>query len=343
MFPSGMPGVVNRQWLLARRPRGALSDQDFKWAESPAPRPADGEILVRNLCFSCDPTQRSWIAGDTYLPAVPIGDVVRAFAVGQVVESRDPRFERGQLLQGLFGWQDFAIARQGGPYPLLPVPHQVSVETALSILGNTGMTAYFGLLDVGRPVVGETVVVSAAAGATGSVVGQIAKLKGCRAIGIAGGADKCRYLTEELGFDAAIDYKSENVLTRLRQTCPGGVDVYFDNVGGRILEAALLHLALRGRIVVCGAISGYNETAPPGPRNYLKLLTQRGRMEGFVVLDFMSRATEAIDALAGWVREGKLKDRVDVQFGLEHAPAVLNRLFTGENKGKQLLKIADAD
>jgi NADPH-dependent curcumin reductase CurA len=337
-----MKTPTNRQWLLARRPQGMISSDDFRWAESPAPEPTDGEILVRNLYLSCDPTQRGWIASDTYLPAVKIGEVMRSFALGEVLISRDPRFKPGQLVQGLFGWQDYCVARQGGPYPILRVPSGAPIETAMSILGNTGMTAYFGLLEVGRPSPGETVVVSGAAGATGSAVGQIAKIKGCRAVGIAGGAEKCSYLTNELGFDAAIDYKSDNVMTRLRETCPKGIDVYFDNVGGRILDAALMHLAFRGRVVICGAISSYNDVAAaPGPKNYLKLLVQRGRMEGFVVIDYLSRAEEAMEALAGWLREGKLKDQVDVQYGLETAPAAVARLFRGENRGKQLLKIAD--
>jgi NADPH-dependent curcumin reductase CurA len=273
---------------------------------------------------------------------VRIGEVMRSFAVAEVLTSLDPRFHPGQLVQGLFGWQDYCIARNDGLYPILPVPPGVPIETALSVLGNTGMTAYFGLLDVGRPRAGETVLVSAAAGATGSAVGQIARIQGCRAVGIAGGAEKCRVLTDEFGFDAAIDYKSENVMTRLRQTCPNGVDIYFDNVGGRILDAALMHLALRGRVVICGAMSGYTDmVAAPGPKNYLKLLIQRGRMEGFVVIDYLTRSDEALTALAGWLREGKLKDRVDVQQGLENAPTALGRLFRGENRGKQLLKVAD--
>jgi NADPH-dependent curcumin reductase CurA len=337
-----MKTPTNRHWLLARRPQGLISADDFRWAESSAPEPGAGEILVRNLYLSCDPTQRGWIAGDTYLPAVKIGEVMRSFAVGEVLISHDPQFHPGQLVQGLFGWQDYCVTRQGGTYPMMPVPAGIPIETAMSILGNTGMTAYFGLLEVGRPSPGETVVVSGAAGATGAAVGQIAKIKGCRAIGIAGGPEKCRYLTGELGFDAAIDYKSENVMTRFRETCPKGIDVYFDNVGGRILDAALMHLALHGRVVICGAISSYNDVAAAsGPKNYLKLLIQRGRMEGFVVIDYVHRAAEAVAALGGWLREGKLKDQVDVQHGLENAPAVVARLFKGENKGKQLLKIAE--
>jgi NADPH-dependent curcumin reductase len=198
------------------------------------------------------------------------------------------------------------------------------------------------LLDAGRPVTGETVVVSGAAGATGSVVGQIARIKGCRAIGIAGGAEKCHWLTTVAGFDAAIDYKSENVRARLKELCPDGIDVYFDNVGGDILDAALARLAMRGRVVLCGAIAAYNATEPPpGPKNYLNLISRRGRMEGFIVLDYMKRAPEAIGALAGWVQAGKLKNKVDVQHGLENAPATLRRLFEGRNEGKQLLRIVE--
>ena len=335
---------LNRQWLLASRPRAELTAECLQWVQTPLPqpRPEDQEILVRNLCVSCDPTQRGWASTDTYYPAMKIGEVMRAFAVGEVLVSHHPDFQRGQLVQGLFGWQDYAVAGAGGLYPIFPVPEGVPIEIAMSALGNTGMTAYFGLLDVGRPRKGESVVVSAAAGATGSVVGQIAKIQGCRVIGIAGGKAKCDYLTRELGFDAAIDYKAENVVTRLRQECPAGVDVYFDNVGGRMLEAALANLALHGRVVLCGAISGYNDGSPPAPpRNYMRLLVQRGRLEGFVVVDFLPRAAEAIAALAGWMREGRLKDRVDVVHGLENAPAALARLFTGENRGKQLVKIAD--
>ncbi len=331
----------NRQWLLARRPQGLPGAQDFQWVETEAPAPGEGEVLVRNLWLSCDPTQRGWMAGDTYLPAVKIGEVVRSFAAGEVIESRHPKFKPGQLVQGLFGWQDYACARPGTVSAPSPVVPGVPVETAMSALGVTGITAYFGLLEVGRPKAGETVVVSGAAGATGSVVGQLAKIHGCRAVGIAGGAEKCGWLVDEYGFDAAIDYKREDVGKRLRELCPRGVDVFFDNVGGEILDAALARLALQGRVVLCGAISRYNDAAlAPGPKNYLNLLVQRGRMEGFIVLDFMPRAGEAVAALSGWLKEGRLKDRVDVQEGLENAPAALLRLFKGENRGKQLVRIA---
>ncbi len=338
-----MAAMKNRQWLLARRPRGMVSTEDLTWVEdAPVPVPGEGEVLVRNLWLSCDPTQRGWMAGDTYLPAVKIGEVVRSFAVGKVVESKHPKFKAGDLVQGLFGWQDYACVKSGTSSAPAPVPRGVPVETAMSVLGLTGITAYFGLLEIGRPKPGETVVVSGAAGATGSVVGQIAKIHGCRAIGIAGGAEKCRWIVEDCGFDAAIDYKREDVNQRLKELCPKGIDVFFDNVGGEILDAALARLALRGRIVLCGAIARYNDTAlAPGPKNYLNLLVQRGRMEGFIVLDYMARAGEAVAALSGWLKDGRLKDRVDVQHGLENAPMALARLFKGENRGKQLVRIAE--
>jgi NADPH-dependent curcumin reductase CurA len=332
----------NRKWLLARRPHGLPCVEDFRWEEAPAPDLGEGEFLVRNLCLSCDPTQLGWMAGNTYFPAVKIGEVMRSFALGAVVSSRDPRVPEGRLLQGLFGWQDYCVVRPDDERYILPAPPNSSIEAALSILGFTGLTAYFGLLDIGRPSAGNTVVVSGAAGATGSAVAQIAKIHGCRVVGIAGGPSKCRFLVEELGVDAAIDYKSENVATRLRQTCPQGIHVFFDNVGGRILDAALMHLARGARIVLCGAIASYTGDAIDGPRNYLQLLLQRAVMQGFLVLDYLPRAAEAIEALQRWVSEGKLKDRVDVQFGLENAPRVLARVFRGENQGKQLLSIASS-
>ena len=312
--------MKNRQWLLARRPDGAIKDSDFKLVETDVPTPGEGEVLVRNLMLSCDPTQRGWIAFDTYLPAVKIGEVVRSLGAGRIVASNHPDFAVGDLVSGLVGWQDYVVMNPKGQ--LNKLPPGAPLELAMSALGMTGITAYFGLLDVGRPVAGETVVVSGAAGATGSVVGQIAKIKGCRAIGVAGGPEKCRWLTDEAGFDGAIDYKSDNVAARLKELCPKGIDIFFDNVGGDVLDAALARLAMRGRVVLCGGIANYNATEPPpGPKNYLNLVTKRGRMEGFLVLDYMARAGEAIAALAGWVQAGKIKHKVDVQHGLENAPA----------------------
>jgi len=338
-----MPTEKNRQWRLASRPKGMVLDENFTWVEEPVPGlEKDGQILVRNLYLSLDPTQRGWIARDSYMPAVKIGEVMRGSAAGRVVASRHSAFAPGDLVQGLFGWQDYAVAEPGGlraPSKILP---GVPLTLALGALGATGITAYFGLLEVGRPKAGETVVVSGAAGATGSVVGQIAKIKGCKVIGIAGGADKCAWVTGELGFDACLDYKREDVGARLSELCRGGIDVYFDNVGGDILDAALARLAFHGRVVLCGAISQYNESdLPAGPKHYLNLLLQRGRMEGFIVIDYLPRAAEAVRELAAWMAEGKIKDRVDVQEGLENAPAALRRLFRGENTGKQLLKIAE--
>jgi hypothetical protein len=335
-----MPDRINRQWTLARRPQGRVRPQDFALVERPVPALAEGEVLVRATMLSCDPTQRGWMAADSYLPAVKLGEVMRAIAGGTVAESRHPDFQPGQPVTGMFGWQEWAVARPGTASTPTRVPPGVPLETALSILGLTGITAYFGLLEIGRPRAGETVVVSGAAGATGSTVGQLARLHGCRVIGVAGGPEKCRVLTETLGFHAAVDYRAAEVTTALAALCPKGIDVFFDNVGGPILDAALANLALRGRVVLCGAISRYDAEGPlPGPANYLELLVRRGRMEGFIVLDFLPRAAEAVGALAGWLREGKLVDRVDVMEGLEQAPAALARLFAGENRGKQLVRI----
>ncbi|HEY3821499.1 MAG TPA: NADP-dependent oxidoreductase [Polyangiaceae bacterium] len=333
----------NRQWRLAERPSGMVEERTFRWSEEPVPElGADGEILVRNLVLSLDPTQRGWIARDTYLPAVKLGEVMRSGAGGRVVKSRSPGYAEGDLVVGMFGWQDYAVVKTDGKTPVTKVMPGVPLELAMSTLGLTGITAYFGLLEVGRPQAGQTVVVSGAAGATGSVVGQIARIKGCRAIGIAGGKDKCDWLVKEARFSAAIDYKSEDVAARLRELCPDGVDVYFDNVGGDILDIALAQLAMHGRVVLCGAIATYNDAElRPGPKHYLNLLLKRGRMEGFLVLDYLPRAAEAVMQLWQWVQGGELKDRVDVMHGLENAPRALRRLFTGENQGKQLLRIAE--
>src|SRR6202167_562002 len=242
--------MKNRQWLLAQRPDGTIRDSDFKLVETDVPTPGEGEVLVRNLMLSCDPTQRGWIARDTYLPAVKIGEVVRSLGAGRIVTSNHPDFAVGDLVSGLVGWQDHVVMKPQGQ--LNKLPPGAPLELAMGALGLTGLTAYFGLLDVGRPVAGETVVVSGAAGATGSGVGQIAKIKGCRVIGIAGGADKCAWVTGDLGVDDCIDYKREDVGAKLSELCPSGVDVYFDNVGGEILDAALARLAFHGRVVLCG-------------------------------------------------------------------------------------------
>jgi NADPH-dependent curcumin reductase CurA len=337
-----MSEQTNRQWLLARRPVGMVSEADFEFREVPLPEVGDGEYLVRNLYISFDPAMRAWMEDrPSYIPPVQIGEVMRASGVGQVVESRHPDFRPGDFVQGLFGWQEWAVGGTGLARAE-KIPKDVPLTWPLGVLGITGLTAYFGLLDLGKPQPGETVVVSGAAGATGSVAAQIARIQGCRAIGIAGGPAKCGWLTGEAGLDAAIDYKAENVGQRLRELCPDGIDVYFDNVGGPILDAALAHIAPRARIVLCGGISAYNEKEPPpGPRNLLNLVVQRARMEGFIVLDYAPRFAEARAALADWVREGRIVHREDVQEGIENAVRTFLRLFQGKNEGKQLLKVGD--
>jgi NADPH-dependent curcumin reductase CurA len=334
---------TNRRWTLAHRPHGLVKESDFAFGEAPVPQPADGQVLVRVLYLSFDPTQRGWIEDrPSYLPPVQIGEVMRAAGVGQVVASKDPNCKPGDLVQGLFGWQDYALLPGMMLGANAKLPAGVPPTWSLGVLGITGLTAYFGMLDLGKPKAGETVVVSGAAGATGSVAGQIAKIQGARVVGIAGGPDKCAWLTKEAHFDAAIDYKHEDVAARLRELCPKGVDVYFDNVGGEILDAVLGQIAIRARVVLCGAISGYNEaTPPPGPRNLMNLVVQRGRMEGFIILDSVGRFGEAVPKLAEWVRSGAIVHQEDVQHGLENAPKTLLRLFTGANTGKQLLQIAE--
>ena len=267
---------------------------------------------------------------------------MRAGSIGQVTESRHPDFAVGELVQTTGGWQDFVVATPNeGPIGLTKVPDGVTPEMMLSVLGITGLTAYFGMLDLGTPKPGETVLVSGAAGATGSVAGQIARIKGCRVVGIAGGAAKCAWLKDEASFDAVIDYKQGNINDQIRATCPDKIDVYFDNVGGEILEAALNHINLRARVVMCGGISGYNATEPtPGPTNLMNLVTNRARMEGFIILDYLPRAAEAIADLLEWIGTNDLKYQVDLQYGFDNIPSTLSRLFTGENFGKQLLQIA---
>ena len=327
----------NRQWLLKRRPSGLVEADDFDLAVAEVPSIDDGQFLIRQTLFSLDPAMRGWIADEpNYLPPVALGAVMRGLAAGEVVESRHPDFAPGDLVSGLNGWQEWAV----GDGLTSKLPDGVDAETALSVLGMTSITAYFGLLDVGALAEGETVLVSGAAGATGSIAGQIARLRGCWVVGIAGGPEKCGWLTGEAGFDAAIDYKADDVGERLGELCPDGVDVFFDNVGGDVLDAVLPNLALRGRVVVCGSIVRFGpDGPPPGPRNYFQLIQKRARMEGFVILDYLGRVDEALSALRTWVDAGELVWRVDVQRGFEHLPEALIRLYEGANRGKQLLAI----
>jgi NADPH-dependent curcumin reductase CurA len=334
-----MASRSNRRIVLVKRPVGEVTPDCLALREEPAPAPQEGEALVRNLYLSLDPTQQGWMKYDTYLPAIPLGEVVRSGGVGEVVESRSPLYAKGQLVSGLVGWQEWSLA-DGGGRRMQTVPAGISPEDAVSVFGITGLTAYFGLLDVGKPKAGETLVVSGAAGATGSVVGQIGKIVGCRVVGIAGGPAKCRWLVEELGFDAAIDYKRDDVGAALAAACPQGVDVYFDNVGGEILDAVLLRINRGARVALCGAISTYTqEEPPPGPRHLIQLVIKHGVMEGFLVLDYVARFGEGIAALAKWKAEGRLQSRVDVVDGIENTPAAFQRLFTGGNTGKLLVRV----
>lgn len=338
---------TNRQWLLAERPRGMIGPDNFKLVDAPMPEPdlAAGEVLIKTLMLGFDPAMRGWVEDKrSYLPPVGLGEPMRASGVGQVIASQNPDLPVGALVQGLLNWQEYSVGSPADMVPPRPLPEGINPGMALSVFGTTSLTAYFGLLDVGQPKAGETVLVSGAAGATGSVVAQIARLKGCRVIGIAGGEEKCQWLLDTCKLDAVIDYKRENIDQRLGELCPDDVNVFFDNVGGETLEAAIEHMADFGRIVLCGAISQYNDTEPrPGPHNLMVLVGRRIRMQGFIVLDYLDRANEAFTDLGGWVMNGDLAWREDVQTGFENIPSTLQRLFDGRNTGKQLLKLADPE
>jgi NADPH-dependent curcumin reductase CurA len=331
----------NRQWILNVRPAGRLPGKEFRWNETSIPQPSDGQVLVRNLWLSVDPAQRTWMTHDSYKPKVPLGEIMQSFAVGQVLESRHPDLKAGDFVRGDFGWQDYA-ATDGKTFGgIQKLPPGMPLNLALSLFGLNGLTAYFGITDIGQIKAGETVVVSSAAGATDSIAGQIAKIKGCRVIGTAGSKEKCDWLVKEAHFDAAINYKTEDIGIRLSELCPKGIDVFFDNVGGTVLNEVLARINLKARIVLCGSIPRF-DPSEPGPANYFNLVARRGRMEGFTGVDFGPHFPEAIEALGRWQREGRLVQKEDVAVGLENAPGALMRLFTGENFGKQLLKIADA-
>ena len=333
--------MSNRMVRLARRPVGMVKREDFKVEDGPVPEPGVGEFRVRIAYVSLDPAMRGWISeGRSYVPPVQIGETMRAYAVGTVEASNNPGFKPGEAVQGLFGVQRYAVSN--GERVVKVDPAQAPLERWIGGLGMPGWTAYFGLLEVGQPKAGETVAVSAASGAVGSVVGQIARIKGCRAVGIAGGPEKCRYVKEELGFDACVDYKAGNLAADLKAAAPNGIDVYFENVGGEILDTVLLQMNLRGRIPVCGLISAYNATElPAGPKNLRCVLTQRLRMQGLIVFDWASRVPEAMAELGQWHQEGRLKIREDVrEGGLDAYPDVLNLLYTGGNLGKLVLKVA---
>jgi NADPH-dependent curcumin reductase len=338
--------LLNHQFRLAARPVGLPESSDWQQVDEPVRAIGDGEIVVKALYLSLDPAMRGWMnEGKSYIRPVAIGEVMRAGGVGVVVASKSPKFAVGDHVSGGIGVQQYWVGaaddRTAGFFKI--DPRMAPLPTWLNTLGMPGMTGYFGLLEVGQPKAGETVVVSGAAGAVGQTVGQVAKHLGCRVVGIAGGKDKCDFVVNELGFDACIDYKNGDLRAGLKQHCPKGVDVYFDNVGGEILDTVLTRINLHARIVICGAISQYNNTTPvKGPANYMSLLVNRARMEGFVVFDYADRYHLGVAAIGKWLKEGSFKSREDVVEGLEKFPEALLMLFEGKNFGKLVLKVADA-
>ncbi|MBB3747936.1 hypothetical protein FHT44_000397 [Mycolicibacterium sp. BK634] len=335
-----MPVLTNRQILLRRRPTGLVQPADTELITSAAPELADGEALLRTTYVGLDAAVRTWLDDQpSYLPPVQLGEVIRAAGIGEVVESRCPAFAVGDIVTTLTGFQDYQVIRDD--LFSTPIPGETDHLAIMSVYGPTGATAYFGMTDIGRPQEGETVVVSAAAGATGSIAGQIAKIAGARVVGIAGGPDKCRAVIEDFGFDACIDYKSDDIPAALKQHCPKGVNVYFDNVGGPILNAVLGRLAPKARVVLCGVISSYLTGEHPGPANYVNLLAKTASMQGFNALDMWGRFDEAFADLRRWESEGRLVHRQTVFDGLESCVDALNGLFTGANIGKMLVKVSE--
>lgn len=331
----------NRQWRIAARPIGRdVVEADFAWGEGDAVAPRDGELLVRVRMLGFDPALKGWMENiGGYVAPTEIGDVMRGRGIGEVVVSRDPRFAPGDTVIGQLGWQDLATVAAAD---VAPIVDDGQLTAHLGVLGTTGLTAYCGLSHVGQPFPGDTVVITGAAGATGSVVGQIARIGGCRVIGIAGGTEKCRWLVDELGFDAAIDYRLGTVRQELKALAPDGIDVLWDNVGGALLDDLLAHIAMNARVVICGGISRSKTGGMPlGPANYFNIVFKRATMRGFILNDFSADFDRARMRLKGWIADGRLRAREDVQHGLENAPRTLMRLFEGRNLGKQLLKVAD--
>ena len=333
--------IENRKWILKERPSGLVKDSDIELVTEVLPKINEGEILRENLYLSFDPTQRGWLNDvPGYLPPVQIGEVIRSGGIGKVIDSNNPEYKTGDLTFGLIGWQTHCLTKPNVDDRFRVVPDLLPIPTMLNVMGSTGITAYYGLVELGKPKSGETVLVSGAAGATGSVVVQIAKLKGCHVIGIAGGKEKCNWL-KDIGVDDVIDYKNSDVHKELPKVVENGIDIYFDNVGGKILETVLELININARVLLCGGISsGYDATRPAdGPNNLFSLIIKRATMQGFLVLDYLPKSEKALEEIATWVMEGKLQHREDIQKGIENCPQTLNRLFTGENKGKQLLKI----
>ncbi|MEZ5528747.1 MAG: NADP-dependent oxidoreductase [Porticoccaceae bacterium] len=333
---------TNRVWRLRKRPVGDITDDVLSLENEAIPEPGEGECLFRLNYLSLDPTNRIWMSDmEQYMEPVALDAPMRGVVCGTVIKSKTPEFKEGDIVSGIGTWADYQI---GSPATvgLLGDTGDVPVIDAFGTLALVGPTAYFCLLDIGDPKPGETVVVSTAAGAVGSLVGQIAKIKGCRAVGLTGSDDKCRWITEDLGYDVAINYKTQDVGKALAEACPNGIDVYYDNVGGKILDECLKLMNLHGRIPTCGLISQYNATEPvPGPYNYDLILMHRLKIQGFIILDYMDRYPEALDALIGWMKEGKLKARLDVSDGLENALQAVKKLYTGDNMGKLMVRVKD--
>ena len=330
---------TSRQWLLNGHPRDRqIADDDFRLVEVDVPGPGAGQVLLRTRFLGFDPAQKGWMENIAdYVAPMAIGDVMRGSSICEVVESNHARFAPGDLVTGSTGWREWLLSDGEG---LTKIATTLPPTAMLSVLGTTGVTAYCGLFKIGKPLAGDTVLVSGAAGATGSIVGQLAKIAGCRTVGIAGGQDKCRWLVDEAGYDAAIDYKAGNLRDQIRRHCPSGIDVIFDNVGGAILNAMLGEIATGARVVICGGISRYETgSLPTGPQNYFNLVFRRGTMRGFIVTDWANEFAAIRKRLETFVQQGKLAYREDIQHGFENAPATLRRLFSGENRGKQLLQL----
>ena len=336
-----MASAVNRQVVLKSRPAGIPQAENFEIVEAPMPAPGEGQVLVRNLYLGAEPAMRGWVSAvANYSEPVPIGGVMRSFAVGRVAASRHEDYRPGELVTGQFGWQEYAVVGAGAIQRKI-AEDGLPASTALGVLGLNGYTAYFGLLDIGQPKTGETVVVSTAAGAVGSCVGQIAKIKGCRSVGITGGAAKTRLCTEEFGYDAAIDYKAGGLDEALAQACPEGVDVYFDNTAGPISDAVMKQLRPGARITICGTASLASwDPWPTGPRVERHLLVKRARMQGLLIFDYAQRYPEALAALTEWVREGRIRYREEMLEGLEQAPGSIAGLYRGENLGRRIIRLA---
>ena len=335
---------TNRSWRLRQRPEGIIDENDLELVTDEIPEIQEGQVLAKTIYFSLDPTNRIWMSDiDQYMEPVEIGDIMRAGgSLAIVEESKAPHVKVGDIVQGGMhgGWQEYFII-PGEEAAAIPLVDSIPLTALISVLGFTGPTAYFGFLDIGQPKKGETVVVSAAAGAVGSIVCQIAKIKGCRVVGIAGSDEKCNWLKNDLRVDEVINYKKDDILESLKEKCPEGIDIYFENVGGETLDAALTLMNNYGRIPVCGLISMYNDWESPGPKMFRNILMKRLTVKGFLVSDYLDRYAESLEALSEWMAEGKIQYKVDIVEGIENAPSAVNKLFTGENNGKLVIKVSD--